>query len=140
MMDSPTLILTHEYLWYSTRLADPGLLDLAVVIPLKNGVRMFAVPVGGSRRGGHVLLAYTHQARIVCKFLTGRPGFPNPRLELTDEPGMCQVVLWGDPEPTLPDRDAEWEVWREYEREKGRYYGYREDQIEAFVERRYPGG
>src|SRR5258708_5231936 len=62
------------------RLEDPKLLERAVPIVSGGIVVDIAVPVGGKRRGGYVVLPSMRACREAYRQLTGKPGFPNLRI------------------------------------------------------------
>lgn len=79
--------------YYAERLAEPWLLDKAVLLDLEASQAPLAVPVGKLRRGGHIEFLDKREATRALKLLTGRDGFPNLRI------GKGCTVRWGDPVP-----------------------------------------
>jgi hypothetical protein len=111
-------------------LEDPGLLALAVPIPLSFDLDDLAVPVGGKRRGGELCVPDADVGRAVMTRLSTLPGFPNLRFVPGPEgEDSLGIVRWGEPEPAYP---RGW-LWRgklaRYDVESGRYYGYSERTI-----------
>jgi Family of unknown function (DUF6302) len=101
------------------RLEDPSLLERAVPIVSGGIVMDLAVPVGGKRRGGYVVLPSMRACREAHRQLTGKPGFPNLRINKGTE--ECpHNVAWGGTEP-------------EGDLERGRYFGYSERAVLSFV-------
>src|SRR5438046_475140 len=89
--------IDHERDYYATRLAEPHLLEQAVLLDVEANGEALAVPVGELRRGGHIEFCDRGEAEKVVKGLMGREGFPNPRLiELAAD---YFEVRWGDPPP-----------------------------------------
>ncbi|WP_405638059.1 DUF6302 family protein [Streptomyces sp. NBC_00056] len=64
-------------------------------------VRLLAVPVEGSRRGGYFLLSCLCFGLKVRDVLLEQPGFPDLRLRWLPYPNTCPVVVWGERPPTL---------------------------------------
>lgn len=117
--------------YYLARLADHSLLDRAVRV--KNSSREIAgshlaVPIGGSRRGGHLIFIKHGQAEKALRTLESRLGFPNLRIvDLTEECGYgCFRLDWGEPHPRDRMTVKEW----------GHYYGYTEEAINDEIESR----
>ena len=108
----------YERAWYLARLEDPEPLERAVV--LDSG--LLAVPCGGPRRAGSVLVASADEARRVAVLLTGREGFPAVRVAppSTEKPGEM-LVRWG----AQPARHTV--------RAFGEFYGYAHDAIQDFL-------
>jgi len=105
--------------WYRARLADATLVDRA--IPILVDRRRFidlAVPVGGSRQGGHVSCATIRWAKSAYHQLLGRPGFPSVRIHYSPSRNACHSVCWGEQPPEGEDN-----------KRIGRFYGYREDVL-----------
>jgi hypothetical protein len=109
--------VAYDYEYFSSRLADPRLLDNSVAVRVFRAP-LLAVPVGGSRRGGEFPVAEATIGVAVRDALRDRPGFPRTRLRWALLPGCCHTVEWGDPVPAT-NGDAE----------LGRFYGYSEDAI-----------
>lgn len=104
--------LANQVEYYSRNLADPGLLDKAVIV---EGTYC-CVPVGGQRRGGDTFRIMPDDERHrVFDALSGKPGFPNLRVE-----DFC--VRWGDDAPKVPVEGGLW-VFR-HDWAFGLYYGY----------------
>lgn len=117
-LDSKAGRTAYERQWYMARLEDPSVLASAVV--LDSG--LLAVPVGGPRRAGSVLVASADEARRVALLLTGRDGFPAVRVAppSTERPGEM-LVRWG----AVPARQTVAAF--------GEFYGYAHDAIADFL-------
>lgn len=81
---------TIEY--YAEKLAEPWLLDDAVLLDVEANGTPFAVPTGQLRRGGHIEFLSKSEARKALRLLKGRDGFPNLRI-------ISCTLWWGDPVP-----------------------------------------
>lgn len=121
--------------WYLDRLEDLGLL-LAAIPLTPAGSSRWAVPVGGSRRGGCVMWALPDQGDRIADLLAGRAGFPDVRVghDLEEGGGM---VRWGEGDPSTPAPDAPDLDWVRVIVTEGRIYGYREIAIRAFIANRW---
>ncbi|WP_280462848.1 DUF6302 family protein [Nocardia carnea] len=121
--------------WYLDRLEDLGLLLGAVPLTAVGSPR-WAVPVGGSRRGGCVMWAQPGQGERVADLLAGRIGFPDVRVghDLEQGGGM---VCWGEDEPPTPAWEAPDLEWVREIVATGRLYGYRSAAIRAFAAERW---
>lgn len=117
------------------RLEDPTLLEHAV----DTGGDL-AVPVGGCRRGGYVCVDGEAEASRVIALLAGHPGFPNLRVEVSHDPEAVDNVLWGDEEPSLPPFEASDLDWACSDVTEGRFYGYSEAAIRAYLVWRWGSG
>ena len=134
--------MSRESEYYRRNLDDPSLYDQAVVIP--NAFTSYAtieadgsrnegpvvhdvccVPVGGSRRGGHAVVAESAAQRVVAT-LTGMPGFPNPRIRLDGD--YAYSVMWGDEEPVI-ERQHDGLDWLRHHLAFGQYFGYSRNAI-----------
>lgn len=104
-----------NYRYYTERLADPALLQAALITDCGD----LAVPVGGTRRGGFTsVVSLAEGTRLIARMRELPDQFPHPRFAYS-----WQAVEYG-PEP--PDDDEE----------AGRFYGYRETVVQAFVQLR----
>jgi Family of unknown function (DUF6302) len=81
---------TIEY--YAQRLAEPWLLDKAVLLDVEANETPFAVPVGKLRRGGHIEFLDRIEAKKAFSLLKTCDGFPNLRI-------ISCTLWWGDPAP-----------------------------------------
>lgn len=88
-----------------------------------------AVPVGGTRRGGDSPVSYLCFGLKVRDLLCGQPGFPDLCVRSSPYPDSCFVVEWGDSPPELAGDHTATTM--------GRFYGYSEAAISAFVRRRF---
>ncbi|MCC3767639.1 DUF6302 family protein [Streptomyces sp. UNOC14_S4] len=110
----------YDYAYFRDLLADPSVLATGVAVRIAR-VPLLAVPVGGPRRGGYFPVPNVTVGLAVRGLLAHRPGFPAPRLRWAPYRDTCHVVEWGDVPPV--DDDAA----------RGRFYGYRETAIAAFL-------
>ncbi|MCG8970205.1 DUF6302 family protein [Streptomyces sp. CL12-4] len=113
-----------EVVWYSERLADPSLLDSAVVAVVDR-VGYLAVPVGGAgnqRRGGFLAVDDRLTARCLHYVLMGRAGFPAVRVQWSTDRSVCHNVEWGEAPPDTDDDQV-----------RGHFYGYSEQAIDRFA-------
>ncbi|MEU5498016.1 DUF6302 family protein [Streptomyces griseofuscus] len=109
--------------WYRERLDDPTLLDAAVVLVL-DGPGSMAVPSGGRRLGGYLSVDDDVTVlRAMRDALDGREGFPHVRVRLSEHPEVCHRVEWGPAPPECGDHAL-----------RGRFYGYSEQAIVAYVD------
>jgi hypothetical protein len=81
---------TMEY--YSQRLAEPRLLDKAVLLDIEANETPFAVPVGQFRRGGHIEFLRQSEAKKALRLLKNCEGFRNLRI-------IACTLWWGNPAP-----------------------------------------
>jgi Family of unknown function (DUF6302) len=81
---------TIEY--FAQRLAEPWLLDKAVLLDVEANETPFAVPVGELRRGGHIEFLKKSEAKKALSLLKSREGFPNLRI-------ISCTLWWGDSAP-----------------------------------------
>ena len=112
----------YDYEHFRNRLAEPLLLADAVAVQVFRAP-LLAVPAGGARRGGYMpfdLLALATETRDL---LTGRPGFDNLRVRWSPYRDTCHTVEWGEPAPN----------WWMGDWACGRFYGYSEEAIAAFL-------
>lgn len=116
--------------YFFERLDDPTLLERAV------DVGEAAVPVGGKRRGGYACVSDTAEAERVIAVLSKHEGFPNLRIELSDDPEVMGNVLWGEEPPACPATEAPDIDWMCFNLHAGRFYGYSEKAIRAFITER----
>ncbi len=114
---------SYDWKWFAERLDDPSLLEDAedVGAPFECSL---AVPVGGKRRGGYVGVTSPQEGRELVRYLRKFPGFPNPQYRRDRDGGE---VFWGEPEPTRGSGAVAF----------GRYYGYSEEAIRAFMVEQY---
>ncbi|KUN32573.1 hypothetical protein AQJ11_03340 [Streptomyces corchorusii] len=111
-----------ELSWYRERLADPTLLDYAVVIVV-DGTGYLVVPRCGRRRGGYVSANDAEVIWHLCDQLRALPRFPDVRVRWSTDPDVCHAVEWGDPVPNTPD-----------DRVRGKFYGYSDEAIAEYAE------
>lgn len=97
-----------------TTLLDGAVLTTMVGEPHRDSL---AVPVGGKRRGGCVLVLSDEVESVVSR-MKATPGFPDVRVY------KDVFVEWGEPFPVTPAGAREVNST-----ELGRYYGYSEDAI-----------
>lgn len=109
-----------DYAYSRDRLADPTVLDHSVAVRLHR-VALLAVAVGGPRRGGYLSVDLLLTAVAVGDLLTGRHGFPDVRVRWSPYADTSHVVEWGEIAPEGSDAA------------RGRFYGYREAAITAFL-------
>lgn len=88
----------HDYEYWKSRLANPGLLLDAVAVALYR-FPLLAVPVGTDRRGGSMDMADPVFAEALADALRGRPGFDRVT-------ASGQIVHWGEPMPEGLTPDA----------------------------------
>lgn len=121
-----------EAAWYHARLQNPELLCLA-----RDFRGWLAVPVGGARKSGSIVVAERlHGARVVEELKRQPDLFPNPRLHRYDPPHDAFIeVVWGEPQPEPPSLDAPDAAWEKFWTVVGRSYGYREELVAAFARR-----
>ncbi|MBB1245498.1 hypothetical protein GL263_18300 [Streptomyces durbertensis] len=112
----------YDFEYFRDRLADPAILADAVAIRVFRAP-LLAVPVGGSRRGGYMSFDLLSLAVATRRLLDTQPGFPNLRVRWSPYLDTCHTVEWGDPAP----------AWWEDDVVFGRFYGYSQDAIAAFV-------
>jgi len=136
MLDNQKLSPSDLEYW-TERLAEPELLDRAVLLDVEANDSSFAVAVGESRRGGHIEFLKKREAEKARELLRGKDGFPNPRViccrdPLTGKPMRYYELRWGDP---TPFNGCDWS-------EPicclllGIHYGYSADSITQHVEAR----
>ncbi|MEU7205482.1 DUF6302 family protein [Streptomyces sp. NPDC045470] len=126
-----TLVPPHEALDYSFfqhRLADPALLRRSLGLHIHTGAAL-AVPVGGCRRGGYLSSCCLRCGWRLRDALKGRDGFPRVRLAWPLYPGTRHLVRWGERVP------ASWNA-----AVIGRFYGYSESAIAAYLGAPVPVG
>ncbi|MFJ8980448.1 DUF6302 family protein [Streptomyces sp. NPDC102282] len=118
----------YDFDYYEQRISDTWLLDKSVTVRTMR-MPFLAVPVGGTRRGGYYLVSCLCFGLKVRDLLLAQADFPDLRLRWSPYPDTCLVVEWGEQPPSLwGDRDAA---------TLGRFYGYNEAAIAAFI-RRHP--
>lgn len=105
----------RDIAYYVERLADPSLVRRSVAVEA-DGAHYLAVPVGGTRLGGYIPVASILTGIDIRDALTGRSGYPDPRLRWSDDPLCCHTVAWG---PTAPEGHVP----------AGRFYGYSERAV-----------
>jgi transcriptional regulator with XRE-family HTH domain len=110
--------------WYRDRLADPTLLDRALAVDVDPAGDL-AVPVGGQRRAGTVVVPGVKEAARLVLVLEEHPGFPSPRVSLVPGVGGRGVMVrWGEDEPPVPGQDASVYARARWAAECGELYGY----------------
>ncbi|MER5210935.1 DUF6302 family protein [Streptomyces sp. NPDC002838] len=112
----------YDFEYFRDRLAEPAILASAIAVRVFRAP-LLAVPVGGSRRGGYMSFDLLSLAMATRGLLDTRPGFPNLRVRWSPYRDTCHTVEWGDPAPDWWEDDAVF----------GRFYGYSEAAIAAFV-------
>lgn len=116
----------REWAWYAGVLAEPRLVEGAVV-PIVGGVAFgLAVPVGGRRGrrgGGFLAMDSIADASAVRTALATLPGFPRVRARWSPYADVAHNVAWGC-EPLSHDH-----------RVLGRLYGYRDEAIQDYYRR-----
>ena len=88
---------TEDEGYYDSRLAEPELLERALLLDVKANEEPLAVPVGKLRRGGHIEFLDGAEAEKAVSLLSGRDGFPNPRM--LKHGRSYFEVRWGDEPP-----------------------------------------
>lgn len=121
---APEIQRAPNYGYYRERLADPGLLERAVLTPVSGHL---AVPVGGVRRSGECSVRSRAEGRAMVKLLREHEGFPNVRLDHRPENHSWNVE-WGEPVGMYAADE-----------ERGTLYGYSRAVIDAFLHR-WPDG
>lgn len=117
----------YDFEYFRDRLAEPAILAEAVSVRVFRAP-LLAVPVGGSRRGGYMSFDLLSLAMATRHLLDTQPGFPNLRVRWSPYRDTCHTVEWGEPAPG----------WWEDDSVFGRFYGYSEAAIAAFVQRNSP--
>ncbi|PAZ16590.1 hypothetical protein CLM62_06470 [Streptomyces sp. SA15] len=117
-LERPGELDEWEMCWYRERLDDPALLDACVVVVIEES-RYLAVPVGGKRRGGYILLDDTNHLEQLRDALKDRDGFPSVRVRWSRHPDVCHSIAWGDPHPRTTDQNKVLE-----------FYGFDLDAVE----------
>ena len=106
---------TKNYVYYTERLADPALLDKALVTESGD----LAVPVGGTRRGGWTSVVSASEGHQLIRRMREQPElFPDPRFGYNSR----YVIAFGAKEPD-DDEGA------------GRHFGYSDEAIAAFIQK-----
>jgi hypothetical protein len=91
------LVPGDDHRYFAERLAEPELLEMAMLLNVRANETPLAVPVGKLRRGGHIEFSDKAEAIKAARLLTGCDGFPNARLiKLASD---YWEVRWGDPPP-----------------------------------------
>lgn len=116
----------YDFEYFRDRLADPAVLADAVAICVFRAP-LLAVPVRGLRRGGYMSFDLLSTALEARGLLADRPGFPSLRVRWSPYRDTCHTVEWGRPAP----------AWWEDDVVFGRFYGYSEAAIAAFVGHHY---
>lgn len=116
----------YDFEYFRDRLAVPAILNEAVAVRIFRAP-LLAVPVGGPRLGGYMSFDLLTLAMSIRDLLDNQPGFPNLRVRWSPYRDTCHTVEWGAPAPD----------WWEDDTVFGRFYGYSEDAIAAFV-RQHP--
>ncbi|MEU7162219.1 DUF6302 family protein [Streptomyces chrestomyceticus] len=114
--------------YFRDRPADLAVLSGAVALHVSPPPLLLAIPVGGSRRDRYVSYGLVAIAMEARDLFTGRAGFPDLRIRWSPYSDTCHVVGWGDPVP----------LWWEDESLGGRFYGYSETAIAAYVQQGTP--
>ncbi|MFF1420611.1 DUF6302 family protein [Streptomyces sp. NPDC058280] len=109
------------------RLADPSVLDSAVVVPVgeTDGIvrSRLAVPVGGGRRAGYLTVADYSEALATLAVLNGQPGFPHLRVRgIVISRDARRTIIWGEDPPTTGAVDR-WKL-----------YGYSDEAIARYAQ------
>ena len=114
-----------NYQYFRDRLDDPGLLDRAVIT--EDGD--LAVPAGGKRLGGYIQMYSRAAGARLVRQLAARPDeFPDVRLYLGDG----WIIEWGPELDWRGDDDGHPEDYAA----AGRYFGYSEAAVAAYVRKR----
>ncbi|MFE3473854.1 DUF6302 family protein [Streptomyces bacillaris] len=120
----------YDFEHYEQRISDTWLLEKSVAVRTMR-MPFLAVPVGGMRRGGDYPVSCLCFGLKVRDLLLGQPGFPDLGVRWSLSPETCFVVEWGERPPKLGSgRDAT---------TLGRFYGYSEAAIAAFIQRQRHG-
>lgn len=137
-MNNRNRMIEWYWRWYESRLDNPSLLRKAVAVPMDDdgSVLTLAVPVGGRRRGGYLSVGEREHADHAFAYLSNREGFPRVRIEYASNPAICHVVRWGDDPPPLPGRGETEDAWTRSDVADGRFYGYSDAAIRAYLEGR----
>ncbi|MGW8597656.1 DUF6302 family protein [Streptomyces sp. NPDC055893] len=117
-----------DYDYYVRRLSDTWLVEKSIAVRIMR-MPFLAVPVGGTRRGGYYPVPCICFGLAVRDLLREHAGFPDLRLHWSQDPETSNVVEWGEKPPRL---------WGNDDTTLGRFYGYSETAIAAFIRRRYP--
>lgn len=117
----------YDFEYYDQRLVDTWLLEKSIAVRILR-MPFLAVPVGGPRRGGYLVVPCFCFGFTVRDLLLEQPGFSNVRLRLASYPDAGPVVEWGERSPTLWGQRDDLTL--------GRFYGYSEDAIARFTNRR----
>src|ERR1035438_4838835 len=96
-MPKRKLVPGDDHGYYADRLAEPELLNDAILLTVEANEIPFAVPVGKLRKGGHIEFLDRREAEKGCALLIGRRGFPNPRV-IDLAPDYFEL-RWGDDPP-----------------------------------------
>lgn len=117
---------------FRNRLDDPSLVDKAVRLGNDKAATL-AVPVGGARKAGGLELDSNDPKSLegIVSKLTGKPGFPNVRIEETPNRSSdykSYTVVWGEPTAGLVGDPAA----------LGKHYGYSDEAIEQFTGKKAP--
>jgi hypothetical protein len=125
--DTLARLSTLKRKWFIAHLADPRLAARGVALEAE-----VAVPLGGTRRGGYVVVVDGASAQAAMKKLRKRQGFPDLRYE-PGRDGAPDKVRWGEAEPGGPDPDAPLWMQKAHERRVARFYGYSEAACYALI-------
>lgn len=125
-----------NYDYFRARLREPWLLARAVVVEVDGEVIDLAVPVGGHRLAGYVVVDDFPSARCVLHQLARHDGFPHLVASGDHWDVPCHVA-WGKPEPSVPRDDASEFEHMMGEVRAGRLYGYADAAIRAFLRGAY---
>lgn len=112
----------YDFEHFRDRLAEPTILTYTVAVRVFRAP-LLAVPVGGSRRGGYMSFDLLSLAMATRRLLEDQPGFPSLRVRWSPYRDTCHTVEWGAPAPEWWEDDAVF----------GRFYGYSESAIAAYL-------
>ncbi|MGW2421432.1 DUF6302 family protein [Streptomyces sp. NPDC001709] len=114
----------YDYEYVRNLLADTAVLAYSVAVCVHRAP-LLAVAVGGPRRGGYLSVQHAEIGESIRRLLLGRPGFWDLRMILSPRVDTCHVLRWGDEPPHAGDDAA-----------LGRFYGYSNSAIEAYLRER----
>lgn len=116
----------YDFEHFRDRLARPEVLAHAVAVRVFRAP-LLAVPADGPRRGGYMSFDLLTLAIGTRDLLTHQPGFTDLRIRWSPYQDTHHTVEWGDLAPEWWENDVVF----------GRFYGYSEAAIAAFV-RQHP--
>jgi hypothetical protein len=87
------------YKSYASILAEPELLEKALLLDVRADEVPLAIPVGKSRCGGMLEFSDKREANKAVRLLAKRRGFPNPRVIERRTDAVYWQVRWGIPPP-----------------------------------------